>query len=58
LIGLLNDYQGRVTVLGKDLRAWDRTYYRRIGVAFEAPNHFYDSPRERTCGSSRGCTAV
>jgi fluoroquinolone transport system ATP-binding protein len=22
------------------LRAWDRGYYRRIGVAFEAPNHY------------------
>ena len=40
LIGLLNGYQGRVAVLGKDLRAWDRSYYRRIGVAFEAPNHY------------------
>ena len=25
---------------GKDLRAWDRGYYRRIGVAFESPNHY------------------
>jgi fluoroquinolone transport system ATP-binding protein len=40
LIGLLNGYQGSVKVLGRDLRAWDRSYYRRIGVAFEAPNHY------------------
>jgi fluoroquinolone transport system ATP-binding protein len=40
LIGLLSDYQGRVAVLGRDLRTWDRSYYRRIGVAFEAPNHY------------------
>jgi fluoroquinolone transport system ATP-binding protein len=40
LIGLLSDYQGRVYILGRDLRAWDRSYYRRIGVAFEAPNHY------------------
>jgi fluoroquinolone transport system ATP-binding protein len=40
LIRLLDDYQGRVTVLGRDLRNWDRSYYRRIGVAFEAPNHY------------------
>jgi fluoroquinolone transport system ATP-binding protein len=40
LIGLLSAYQGSVTVLGRDLRAWDRSYYRRIGVAFEAPNHY------------------
>jgi fluoroquinolone transport system ATP-binding protein len=40
LIGLLSGYQGSVNVLGRDLRAWDRSYYRRIGVAFEAPNHY------------------
>lgn len=40
LIGLLDHYQGHVTVLGRDLRNWDRSYYRRIGVAFEAPNHY------------------
>src|SRR5262245_59129890 len=40
LIGLLSGYQGRVNVLGRDLSTWDRTYYRRIGVAFEAPNHY------------------
>ena len=40
LIRLLDGYEGNVAVLGKDLRAWDRGYYRRIGVAFEAPNHY------------------
>jgi fluoroquinolone transport system ATP-binding protein len=40
LIRLLDGYDGNVTVLGKDLRAWERDYYRRIGVAFEAPNHY------------------
>lgn len=40
LIGLLDGYQGRVSVLGRDLRERDRGYYRRIGVAFEAPNHY------------------
>lgn len=40
LIRLLDGYQGQISVLGKDLRAWDRTYYRRIGVSFEAPNHY------------------
>jgi fluoroquinolone transport system ATP-binding protein len=40
LIGLLSSYQGSVSVFGRDLRAWDRSYYRRIGVAFEAPNHY------------------
>jgi fluoroquinolone transport system ATP-binding protein len=40
LIRLLDGYEGTITVLGRDLRAWDRDYYRRIGVAFEAPNHY------------------
>ena len=40
LIRLLDGYGGHIAVLGKDLRAWDRGYYRRIGVAFEAPNHY------------------
>jgi fluoroquinolone transport system ATP-binding protein len=40
LIRLLDGYQGQIAVLGKDLRAWDRTYYKRIGVSFEAPNHY------------------
>jgi fluoroquinolone transport system ATP-binding protein len=40
LIRLLDGYEGAVTVLGRDLRAWDRHYYRRIGVSFESPNHY------------------
>lgn len=40
LIGLLRGYEGTITVLGRDLRGWDRSYYQRIGVAFEAPNHY------------------
>ena len=40
LIGLLDGYQGSVAVLGRELPAWDRSYYQRIGVAFEAPNHY------------------
>ncbi len=40
LIGLLDGYDGEVTVLGRPLREWDRSYYRRIGIAFESPNHY------------------
>jgi fluoroquinolone transport system ATP-binding protein len=40
LIRSLAGYEGTITVLGRDLRTWDRHYYRRIGVAFEAPNHY------------------
>jgi fluoroquinolone transport system ATP-binding protein len=40
LTGLLRGYQGRVTVLGRDLAAWTHDYYEHIGVAFELPTHF------------------
>lgn len=40
LIRLLDGYEGDIRVFDRDLRAWDRSYYRRIGVAFEAPNHY------------------
>jgi fluoroquinolone transport system ATP-binding protein len=40
LIRLLGGYEGAVSVLGRDLRSRDRGYYRRIGVAFEVPNHY------------------
>ena len=40
LIGLLRDYEGRVSVLGRDLRDWGHDYYERIGVSFELPNHY------------------
>ena len=40
LIHLLDGYLGTVHVLGRDLRDWDGDYYRRIGVAFESPNHY------------------
>ena len=40
LIRLLDGYDGTVTVLGRELGAWDRHYYRKIGVAFESPNHY------------------
>jgi fluoroquinolone transport system ATP-binding protein len=40
LIGLLDGHEGTVSVLGRDIRSWTHDYYRRIGVAFEAPNHY------------------
>ena len=39
LIRLLDDYQGRVSVFGRDLREWGNDYYERVGVSFEFPNH-------------------
>ncbi|HEU5103815.1 MAG TPA: ABC transporter ATP-binding protein, partial [Roseiflexaceae bacterium] len=40
LIGLLKGYQGRVAIFGRDLAGWGQSYYERVGVAFELPNHF------------------
>lgn len=40
LIGLLKGYQGQVDVFGRDLASWGPSYYERVGVAFELPNHF------------------
>lgn len=40
LIGLLKDYQGSVSVMGRDLRSWGSDYYERVGVSFEMPNHY------------------
>ena len=40
LIGLLRNYGGLVSVLGKDLASWKSDYYERIGVSFEIPNHY------------------
>ncbi len=40
LIGLLKDYQGGITVFGRDLKSWKSDYYEKIGVSFEFPNHF------------------
>ncbi len=38
LIGLLREFQGRVSVLGQDLRTVGPSYFEDIGVAFEVPN--------------------
>ena len=40
LIRLLRDYQGHVSILGRDLVSWGRDYYERVGVSFELPNHY------------------
>jgi fluoroquinolone transport system ATP-binding protein len=40
LIRLLESYDGAVSVLGRPLHDWGSDYYERIGVSFEAPNHF------------------
>ncbi|MCH8874532.1 ATP-binding cassette domain-containing protein, partial [candidate division KSB1 bacterium] len=40
LIGLLKDYPGSVSILGKNLLDWNSDYYEHIGVSFEFPNHY------------------
>jgi len=40
LIKLLRDYAGDISVFGKPLNRWDDSYYERVGVAFEMPNHY------------------
>jgi fluoroquinolone transport system ATP-binding protein len=58
LIRLLDGYEGNVAVLGQDLRAWDRGYYRRIGVSFEAPNHYLKLTARENLQLFAGCTAA
>jgi fluoroquinolone transport system ATP-binding protein len=40
LIGLLDGYEGEVTVMGRDLRKRSADYYERVGISFEMPNHY------------------
>ena len=32
LFGLLKDYEGSVSILGKEIRHWDSSVYEKIGV--------------------------
>lgn len=40
LIGLLKDYKGAVKFDGQEVSSLDKSFYERIGVSFELPNHF------------------
>lgn len=40
LIGLLSGYQGLAKVMGKEISAWGKEYYEKVGVSFELPNHY------------------
>ncbi|HEX2270781.1 MAG TPA: ABC transporter ATP-binding protein [Pyrinomonadaceae bacterium] len=40
LVGLLEGYRGFVRVREKEVATWTADDYERIGVSFEAPNHF------------------
>src|SRR6056297_1110802 len=40
LIGLLKKYDGKISILGKERKDWDNSFYEKIGVAFEFPNMY------------------
>jgi hypothetical protein len=58
VIRLLDGHAGTTHAFGRDLRSWDRSYYRRIGVAFEAPNHLASHPCRSNRRSKSAAVAV
>lgn len=40
LYRILHEYEGEVRIMGKDLKQWDKSYFEKIGVGFELPNHY------------------
>lgn len=40
LYKIYQEYQGLVKIEGKDLAEWDSSYFEKIGVGFELPNHY------------------
>lgn len=40
LLRLLEGYEGRVEVLGRDLSTWRARDFEQVGVSFELPNHY------------------
>lgn len=40
LIGLLDGYEGEAKVLGSEVAGHPNTFYERVGVSSEAPNHY------------------
>ncbi len=36
----LSGYNGKVQIDGKDLNSWDISFFEKIGVGFELPNHY------------------
>lgn len=40
LIKLLSGYNGRISIMGKDLNLYNNQFYNKIGVGFELPNHY------------------
>jgi fluoroquinolone transport system ATP-binding protein len=40
LYKILQGYTGSVLIEGKDLKDWNKSYFEKIGVGFELPNHY------------------
>lgn len=40
LCKILGTYSGNVTIAGKEAKEWDNSYFEKIGVGFELPNHY------------------
>ncbi|WP_254279429.1 ABC transporter ATP-binding protein [Haloarcula marina] len=40
LTGLRDDYDGSVSVFGRQVADWGGAYYERLGVSAESPNHY------------------
>lgn len=38
IIGLLRGYSGSINILGRERHEWDKSFYEKIGVAFDFPN--------------------
>lgn len=38
MIGVLKGYEGRVSIMGKEVRDLNSSYYEKVGVGFELPN--------------------
>jgi len=40
LIGLLQNYRGDISIMGRDRKDWGNELFEQIGVSFELPNHY------------------
>ncbi len=40
LYKILSSYNGSVIIDGKNIKDWDNSYFEKIGVGFELPNHY------------------
>nr|WP_320154101.1 ATP-binding cassette domain-containing protein [uncultured Draconibacterium sp.] len=48
LYKILEGYKGQVNIDGKNLSEWNNSYFERIGVGFELPNHYLKLTGKKT----------